>query len=465
LTYQKGGALLRMLEQYLGADEFRAGVSHYLRTHEYGNTETNDLWDAIETTSGEPVRAMMDSWIWQPGYPLVTAALDGSDLVLRQQRFDFGDAADGTDTDAAWLVPVLVRTEHEQARMLLDDRDGRLTLSDAHGPIVVNAGGHGFFRVAYDAELRSRLSGATLAGLDTLERYNLVDDAWNEVVAGRLSAADYLDFVEGFGAEVDLAVWQAILVGLRGIGRLLDDTGLPAFRSRVRTLLAPALGNLGDPVAGEDDLRAKLRGALTGALAVLGDDSATIARSRALYDHSVERPGSVDPELVSAATSVTAATGDAAVYDRLLAGYRDAVTPQDQLRHLMSLAEFDDEALVLRTCELAMSGEVKTQNAPFLLAACIANRNHGVAAWRFVRQHWPQANEAFPSNTIVRMVSTVRLLNTPEVAADVQSFFAEHPIPQAAKTLEQVLERQRVNTALRVREQRRLAESLTARRR
>jgi len=67
LTYRKGGALLRMLGQYLGPQVFRAGVSHYLRTHSYGNTETSDLWDAIEHVSGEPVRRTMDSWIWQPG--------------------------------------------------------------------------------------------------------------------------------------------------------------------------------------------------------------------------------------------------------------------------------------------------------------------------------------------------------------------------------------------------------------
>ncbi len=97
LTYQKGGALLRMLEQYLGPDEFRTGVSHYLRTHAYANTETNDLWDAIEATSGEPVRRLMDSWIWQPGFPLVSAALidvDGGHTrcELRQERFSYGDA-------------------------------------------------------------------------------------------------------------------------------------------------------------------------------------------------------------------------------------------------------------------------------------------------------------------------------------------------------------------------------------
>ena len=129
-------------------------------------------------------------------------------------------------------------------------------------------------------------------------------------------------------------------------------------------------------------------------------------------------------------------------------------------RHLYALTEFDDEALILRTCEFAMSDAVKTQNAPFVLAQAIGNRHHGPAAWAFVRDHWEEANERFPTNTIVRMASGVRLLNTPEAVDDVRSFFTAHPIVQAAKTLEQILERQRLNAALRDREADRLAEAL-----
>ncbi len=74
LTYQKGGSLLRMLEQYLGVEEFRQGISLYLKTHAYANTETGDLWDAIEKANPTvPVRELMDSWIWQAGYPLISA--------------------------------------------------------------------------------------------------------------------------------------------------------------------------------------------------------------------------------------------------------------------------------------------------------------------------------------------------------------------------------------------------------
>ena len=103
---------------------------------------------------------------------------------------------------------------------------------------------------------------------------------------------------------------------------------------------------------------------------------------------------------------------------------------------------------------------MKTQNAPFLLRTAIANRHHGFAAWSFVRQHWAEANAAFPANTIVRMVGSVSMLTTEHAVADVQGFFTEHPIPQGAKTLDQTLERQRVNAALRERERVDLAAAL-----
>ena len=468
LTYQKGGALLRMLEQYLGEDRFREGVSNYLRTHSYGNTETNDLWDAIEITTGDPVRRLMDSWIWQPGFPLISATLtdvDGaSAVVLEQRRFRFDDSHGGLDDDSPiWIVPVHVRNGDTTTKVLLDAEQTAepIILTDPSGPVVVNAGGHGFFRVAYDSELRARLDADALASLSTLERYNLVDDAWSATIAGRLSASDLLTFLERFRDEREHTVWQAIVVALRGLSRLIDDAAFEAFQQRVRTLATPALEQLGEPTAGESDLTGKLRGLLTSTLGVLGGDLGVQARCRELFDAASDDPGQVDPELTAAATSVVAASGDVETYERMLVGIKNGSTPQEQLRHLYALAEFDEEALIIRTCEFAMSDAVKSQNAPYLIRLAIANRRHGPAAWSFVRDNWSAANERFPSNTIVRMVDTVKLLNSPSLVEDVEAFFAEHPIDQAAQTLDQVLERQRVNTALRTRESDRFSADLT----
>ncbi|MEO5723556.1 MAG: M1 family metallopeptidase [Ilumatobacteraceae bacterium] len=448
LTYQKGGSLLRMLQQFIGEDEFRRGVSHYLTKHEYGNTETGDLWDGIEEANAGPgateVRRLMDSWIWQPGFPLISAALEGNTLVLGQQRFGYTEVADAT----LFVVPLHLQIDGSESKVLMEGDELRIALARPDATVVVNAGGHGFMRVAYDEALRSRLVGPALAQLTVIDRYNLIDDAWNAVVAGRLAAAEFVNFVEGFGAERDLAVWQAITVGLRGVGRLVDGAAYAALQKRIAALVAPVLAELGwQPVAGEADLTAKLRGLLVGVLAVLGNDADAQARCRAIIDDP-----HADPELMSAATGAVAAVGTDAEYDRYLAAFRSAATPQEQLRYMYALAEFPNPEQIQRTLDLALSGEVKTQNAPFLMNRCIANRRNGVMAWNTVRRHWDEANEKFPDNTIVRMIDPVKVLTAPEVVADVQSFFAEHPIPQATKTLDQILERQRVNAALAARE-------------
>ena len=114
-----------------------------------------------------------------------------------------------------------------------------------------------------------------------------------------------------------------------------------------------------------------------------------------------------------------------------------------------------------RTVTMTLNGEVRTQDAPYLLAGCMANRENGPQAWAFVRDNWDAINEAFPSNSIVRMLSGVRALSKPELAEEVLSFFEEHKVPQGALSLAQHLERLRINVALRERESERLAAALT----
>ena len=462
LTYQKGGALLRMLQQYMGEERFRQGVNHYLRVHSYSNTETSDLWDSLESITiadggNEPVRQLMDSWIWQAGFPLVSATLTGTALVLRQERFSFSpESSDPT----IFMIPVAVRVGDDTHMVLLDGAEARLELADTSAPIVVNAGGHGFFRVAYDGTLRSRLTAHALGDLSTVERYNLVDDASAASVAGRLSAADLLAFLHGFSAERELAVWQVITAALQRLDRVISASARVPFQRQVMALVRPALTALGlAPVAAESTLQAKLRGLLVTTAAVLGADADIRQHCRSLL---VGETDGVDPELLAAATTVVASIGDGADFDAFVEKFRHAATPQEQLRSLYALAEFDDADLIRRACEFAFSGEVRSQNAPYLLSRCIANRSHGELAWTIVRKNWDIANARFPEPSIIRMIDPVKLLDRPSTLADVQGFFSEHPVEQSASTLAQVLERQRVNAAFREREHDTLTKMLLA---
>ncbi len=249
LTYQKGASVLRMLEQYLGTEGFRAGIRRYLSARQFANAETTDLWDAIEEATGEPVRRIMDSWIFQGGYPIVAASRgDEGRLALEQQRFSFAGADEVAP--ATWSVPLLVSAGVGTDRVLLEEPARTTDLALDGGVAVVNAGGHGFYRVRYSPELLERLQAA-LPDLAPIERALLVDDTWAAVLAGETPASTFLELAAAFSEETDRTVWTTLAMALGQIDRIVEGEARERFRAFVRDLARPAFGRLGwTPQAG-----------------------------------------------------------------------------------------------------------------------------------------------------------------------------------------------------------------------
>ena len=456
LTYEKGAAVVRMLEQYLGEDEFRAGIRKYMANHQYGNTETTDLWDAIEEATGEPVRRIMDSWIFQGGHPIVSVEVGESGRQLRfsQEKFQYrGDDLDGT----RWEIPLQLRYSLEsgdvvRATALLDGDTFVLDLPEPVRWIVANADGHGFYRVRASAPLREALVRQSQV-LSEIERYGLVDDTWASVLAGTTGVSDFLALADGFTDETDVSVWRRLLAGLDEVDRIVHGGARAALQARVRALVGPALERLGwDERPGEPDRDRELRGALIAALANLGADPGARARVHELFERYCADSTSVESNVAAAVVRATAATAGAQEVDTIIEHFQHGGTPQEELRFLYALAEVRDPEQMARVLELAMTPAVRTQNAPFLIGSCIANRDNGAMAWKLVHERWDEMNERFPSNSIVRMLSGIRAVNDPALAADIEAFTAEHPVPQAKQTLQQHLERMRVSVSLRERE-------------
>jgi puromycin-sensitive aminopeptidase len=456
LTYQKGAAVLRMLEQYLGAAAFRAGICQYLTQYQYANTETHDLWDALEAATHAPARRVMDAWIFQPGYPLVSVDLAApGKLTLQQQRFRLTPGDEGEAT--LWPVPVGLRYSatgqvHAQ-QMLLDAASVNLELAPGLDWIVVNAGGHGFYRVRYAAPLLRRLLPIMMHQLAPIERYGLVDDTWAAVVAGTTAASAFFDFAQGFREETDLDVWTVLARCLDHLDRLLAGDARQRYHECLRQLYRPALDRLGWEPGVEDPVRTvELRGLLLRALAVTARDADAIAYSRTVHAHYLHDSTQVEPNLAAAAAGAVAAVGTSDEYAVFLARVHQAATPQEERRYQMLLASFPGEQELARTLAMALDGTIRTQDAPYLVAQCLRHRDHGRLAWRFVRDHWAQMLHAYPDNAIVRMLEGITMLADAEVAAEIEAFFAQHPVPQGALTLQQHLEKLRVNVALHARE-------------
>ena len=460
LTYEKGGSVLRMLEQYLGDTPYRDGIRNYLTKHSYGNTETNDLWDAIEETTGEPARRIMDSWIYQGGYPVVgVESIGETTLRLSQRRFRFVDDPEGANS--RWSVPIMLRVNGEAQRVLLEGGSTDIKLDSPVESVIVNAGGHGFYRVRYSPELLAKIDVAG-GELSAIERYMLVDDAWASVVAGDTPASEFVAFARGFSEETDAEVWGQLTGCLAALDRLLEGEGRGAMRSVVRDLVGPALDRIGwEPSEGQTSRDLELRGTLIRALAITGNDQNARDRARGLHARYLEDPGSIDANVAAAVTGVVANGGSDADYDTFFQRFKSPLDPQEEQRYLRTLVGFPSSEQMSRTLAMTLSGEIRTQDAPYLLAGCMVNRENGPQAWAFIKDNWDTINKVFPSNSIVRMLSGVRSLSRPEIADEVLAFFGEHEVPQGALTLSQHLERLRINVALRERESERLATALT----
>src|SRR5512138_1893166 len=261
ITYEKGGAVLRMIEGYLGEERFRDGIRLYMRRHGRGNAVADDLWGALAEASSEPVVELANAWIRQPGFPLVRVARTGRVLRLEPRRF-FSDPADaaGADDGSAWPVPLVLRVgDGERAieqRVLLRGRTAEVTLEGAGDAAFVfaNAGATGFYRVAYDAASLAALA-RNLPRLATAERIAILSDEWALVRAGERDVGAFLDLCAGFGAEEDYAVLDELVGRLAAIEhRLVADADRPGLAAFVARLFRPQLEATGwDAREGEPD--------------------------------------------------------------------------------------------------------------------------------------------------------------------------------------------------------------------
>ncbi|HET7910106.1 MAG TPA: M1 family metallopeptidase [Nitrospira sp.] len=447
LTYEKGASVLRMLEQHIGPDVFRDGVRDYLHSHAYGNADTKDLWISLGKAARQGVPDLMDGWIFQPGYPVITAEWRQSELVLSQQRFSYLPSA----PPGFWQVPVRLRIQTRNntdiRRVLLTQPQEQVACPPDTRFVVVNEGGHGFYRVHYGALLLQRV----LEGLETLapiERFNLVNDAWASTVAGLMPLPAYLDLTGRFTTERDKNVWAVLIDSFAFLNRIIDPSHRPLLEAFVRSRVAPAAAEVGwTPEPAESELTRQLRSELIGALGRLGNDADTQARAQEMYATARRDAASVDPNLLPALVAILAFTGDAARYDEFTDRFKTAATPQQERRYLFALAQFRQQTLLERTLAKTLDGEIRVQDAPFMVSAVMNNVYGRELAWRFVKTNWDALDRRFPKQGLRRMCGGITGLCQPELERDVRQFFDSRKIDLGGKTLEQYLEQLRIGVS------------------
>ncbi|AKQ63089.1 Membrane alanine aminopeptidase N [Myxococcus hansupus] len=367
ITYEKGGAVLRMIEGFLGEAPFREGIRQYMRKHARANAVKEDLWNALGEAAKQPVEELATAWVGQSGFPLVSVKLDGRSLSLSQRRFY---SEPGVTSGEKWPVPVVLRYQDasgvREQRVLLRDAQATVKL-EGEGEVkwlTANAASTGFYRVAYDKPGLEKLA-TNLKALAPSERISLLADQWALVRAGEVSVADMLDLAGRFGDEEDDSVLDELVGRLAYIeGRLVDGEDQVRFRAWVEKLLGPGLKKLGWQAAPNEADRVKLRrAALVRAVGGLarGKEALAEAKPRVARMLQGERDA-LEPNLLDAAVGMVARAGDAALFDAFLQKLPSEPDPATQRRYLLALTAFEDPALTERARGLLYTDTVKTQD-------------------------------------------------------------------------------------------------------
>ena len=443
LTYEKGASVVRMLEQFVGADKFRDGIRTYMKDHAFANTVTSDLWNAIGGATDLPVAEIMHEWIYQGGFPLVDASLDASELQLDQDVFRLLDQP-GEVTEH-WKIPLTVQVDGADDDVLMVPQ-ARVQLANADAKVILDPHGHGFFRVRYNGQLASRLANDMMS-LTSGQRHRLLDDQFNLVLAGRVPVASYIELARAVVDETAQPVWSTLASGFSTLHHAAATRDHQGTISQIWSEIAsPQLQAMGfDREPGETDpLVNEARALLFSSLGSLSRNSDVVDHARQIFDGTITTDNA---SVESAAIRVVASTGDRADYDEIFSRYQAATSPLVERRYMFALARFDDAGAIADMCDRTLDGSIRSQDAAFLLGLGVGNRWHGQQVWTFIEANWNQITEVVPDNAIGRMLGGVEWLEHADIAT-VHEFLEQHPVPQAKLSILQHRERLDVHRSL-----------------
>ncbi len=384
ITYKKGQSFLRMLESFLGEDVFRDGIQQYIAAHKYSNTTTADLWNALSEASNKSIAEIAAGWTEQPGFPVVTVKREADGKVLlTQERFtvNFKNAP-----SLLWQIPLTYSVVGETpATLLMTDKVATLENIPADRALKLNLNGAGNYRVEYDDRSWELLLKA-FPKLGTEDRVNLMSDACALVQSGRAPVSLYFGLVEKLPASTELAEREQIINVLEFVnGLLLGSSEREQFQRYAQSLLRPTFATLGwEPKPNEPPNAGRLRASLISALGYL-NDPAVLAGCRERFEKYLAHPASLSPDLRPPVLAVVGRYADEKTWNKLHELGRKTTSIEDQQNYYEALACAADPKLAKKTLAIALTDELPTSRAIFLVSRVARDSGHPDIAWEFAK--------------------------------------------------------------------------------
>jgi aminopeptidase N len=452
IAYGKAGAVLGMVEHYLGEETFRQGVHNYLAAHLYANATAEDFWSAQTENSHQPIDKIMQSFVTQPGVPLVSFSGQAANNVpLAQSRFFLSGKAAAPQS---WTLPVCTTHGAKPECHVVTPDEKTLPLAEGNSFFYANAGGKGYYRTAYTAPQLEAITAKAETALNPVERIGLLGDRWALVRSGQGNVGDYMKLVLAFKEDSSGEVVETAMKAVAAIKAMIaTDADRTALDKVLVRELDPVYTALGAPKSGESYSRQVLRSEL---LEVLGDaqDPKALAEAKQMTDRayaSGSRPEKgLDPVLTETAIAVTAQSGDTALYEKVFASSKDSNDPGQRMDALRTLAKFHEPTEVTRTLDYVVSGQVRNQDSWIPISILLAGRDTRELTWSYLQQNWDKVHAQFTTNSGSRVVAAAGTFCSVERRDEVAKFFATHKVDASERTLAKALDS--INDCVRLRE-------------
>jgi tricorn protease interacting factor F2/3 len=418
ISYGKGASILRMIEAYIGSENFKKGVAQYLQRFRYSNASGHDLWTSLQEASGTEVSRIMEGWISQEGFPVVKASLAGTRLMLEQERF----LLTGGTSKQTWPIPVTMTVDGKTQSLLLDNKKAEVNLPTTPRSLKVNVDQTGFYVVQYDGK---ELQGLVWKGrLSPLDRWGLISDAKAFLLSGRMPFREYLNVIEKYQGEEEYLpaievsdqlsfLYQIAPSKLIDINREFHQTELKIFENK------------------KDDNSTTLKGIIAARLTLVDDAYAKQASSK------FNDLATIEPDMKRSVVVGYARSSDD--YDGLISRYMKSTTDEERLRYLEGLASFKNPELLAKTLDFALSGKVKRQDIRNVILYATANPDAKTAVWQWFKKNLAKLEEMY-SGTAQFSIILREYLSIVGVGrlAEVEKFFNEHKVIGADIALERL---------------------------
>jgi len=447
ISYDKGGNVLRMLENYVGIENFRKGLKYYLTQHRYSNAEGQDLWKSIGKVAHKPVDAMMKTWIDQVGYPVVGVKRNNSKVSLTQRRF----LSDGSiSSKNRWAIPIHIEEGNHESSILMKTQKSVVSLKNTDSNFIINSGRYGFYRVQYDDNSLANLSLLIDEKiLNHVDRWSLQNDLFSQCVSGTKHLQDYLDFTTSYHDEDDYITLQNLAQNLYYLYKL---TRKEKFSDEIRTYTAQFLGTVFDRLGwdsqkNEKHTNALLRSFVITALGKLGDKE-ILDEARKRFNKFLKNKNSLAADLQEPVFILMAWQGNKKTYNKLLSLYKKSTLQEEKIRFLIAMCNFKQKNLLLKTLALSLTPEVRSQNIRVPIMGISANIYGSEILWPWLKNHWKKLVGRFGvGNPLAnRIVASIGSVIDDKQEKDLRKFFKRNPLPGTERVIEQTLERVRIRS-------------------